>query len=85
LSSAICASPRPNIRACTAQQRARLLPVPYFLVTFTVPEQLLEPICAVMQPWYGALLASLRQADVSAGPTAARAYGKAVAGESIDG
>jgi hypothetical protein len=39
-----------------AQQRSRLLPVPYFLVTFTVPEQLREPIRAAMKPWYGALL-----------------------------
>jgi Putative transposase/Transposase zinc-binding domain len=39
-----------------AQQRTRLLPVPYFLVTFTVPEQLREPIRAAMKPWYGALL-----------------------------
>jgi hypothetical protein len=38
------------------QQRARLLPVPYFLVTLTVPEALREPIRAAMQPWYGALL-----------------------------
>ena len=39
-----------------AQQRTRLLPAPYFLVTFTVPEQLREPIRAAMKPWYGALL-----------------------------
>jgi hypothetical protein len=39
-----------------AQQRTRLLPVPYFLVTFTVPEQLREPIRAAMKSWYGALL-----------------------------
>jgi hypothetical protein len=39
-----------------AHQRARLLPVPYFLVTFTVPEQLREPIRAAMKLWYGALL-----------------------------
>jgi len=30
--------------------------VPYFLVTFTVPEELREPIRAAMKPWYGALL-----------------------------
>lgn len=42
--------------AWLAQQRTRLLPVPYFLVTFTVPEQLREPIRAAMKPWYGALL-----------------------------
>ena len=38
------------------QQRTRLLPVPYFLVTLTVPEQLREPIRAAMKAWYGALL-----------------------------
>ena len=42
--------------AWRAQQRTRLLPVPYFLVTFTVPEELREPIRAAMKPWYGALL-----------------------------
>ena len=42
--------------AWLAQQRARLLPVPYFLVTLTVPEQLREPIRAAMRLWYGALL-----------------------------
>ena len=42
--------------AWLAQQRTRLLPVPYFLVTFTVPEELREPIRQAMQPWYGALL-----------------------------
>ena len=39
-----------------AQQRTRLLPVPYFLVTLTVPEQLREPIRAAQTSWYGALL-----------------------------
>ena len=39
-----------------AQQRARLLPVPYFLVTYTVPEQLREPIRAAQKLWHGALL-----------------------------
>ena len=38
------------------QQRTRLLPVVYFLVTLTVPEQLREPIRAAMKAWYGALL-----------------------------
>lgn len=42
--------------AWLAQQRTRLLPVPYFLVTFTVPEPLREPIRAAMKLWYGALL-----------------------------
>jgi len=39
-----------------ARQRTRLLPVLYFLVTFTVPEQLREPIRVAMKLWYGALL-----------------------------
>jgi len=39
-----------------ARQRTRLLPVPCFLVTFTVPEELRQPIRAAMKPWYGALL-----------------------------
>ena len=39
-----------------AKQRTRLLPVPYFLVTFTVPEQLRAPIRAAMKLWYAALL-----------------------------
>jgi hypothetical protein len=38
------------------QQRTRLLPVPYFLVTLTVPAELREPIRAAMKEWYGALL-----------------------------
>lgn len=38
------------------KQRARLLPVPYFLVTLTVPEELREPIRAAQKLWYGALL-----------------------------
>jgi hypothetical protein len=42
--------------AWLAQQRTRLLPVPYFLVTLTVPAELREPIRAARQPWYGALL-----------------------------
>jgi len=42
--------------AWLAQQRTRLLPVPYFLVTFTVPEELREPIRAARKLWYGALL-----------------------------
>ena len=42
--------------AWLAQQRARLLPGPYFLVTLTVPEQLREPIRAACRAWYGALL-----------------------------
>jgi len=47
---------RDDAAAWLAQQRTRLLPVPYFLVTFTVPEQLRESIRAAMKLWYGALL-----------------------------
>lgn len=47
---------RDEAAAWLAQQRTRLLPVPYFLVTLTVPEQLREPIRAAMKSWYGALL-----------------------------
>ena len=47
---------REDAAAWLAQQRTRLLPVPYFLVTLTVPEQLREPIRAAMRLWYGALL-----------------------------
>ena len=39
-----------------AQQQSRLLPVPYFLATLTVPEELREPIRAAKKLWYGALL-----------------------------
>jgi hypothetical protein len=39
-----------------AKQQARLLPVPYFLLTFTVPQELREPIRSAMRLWYGALL-----------------------------
>lgn len=42
--------------AWLAHQRTRLLPVPYFLVTLTVPAELREPIRAAMPLWYGALL-----------------------------
>ncbi len=56
--------------AWLAQQRTRLLPVPYFLVTLTVPEQLREPIRAAMQLWYGALLKESAAAlqDLAADP-----------------
>jgi len=47
---------RDDAAAWLAQQRTRLLPVPYFLVTLTVPEELREPIRAAMKLWYGALL-----------------------------
>ena len=53
-----------------AQQRARLLPVPCFLVTFTVPAELREPIRAAMKLWYGALLKESAGAlqDLAAAP-----------------
>ena len=56
--------------AWLAQQRARLLPVPYFLVTCTVPEQLREPIRAARQLWYGTLLKASAGAlqDLAADP-----------------
>jgi hypothetical protein len=47
---------RDDAAAWLEQQRTRLLPVPYFLLTLTVPEQLREPIRAARKPWYGALL-----------------------------
>ena len=47
---------RDDAQTWLAQQRTRLLPVPYFLVTFTVPAELREPIRAAMTLWYGALL-----------------------------
>jgi len=47
---------RDDAAAWLAQQRTRLLPVPYFLVTLTVPAELREPIRAAMKLWYGALL-----------------------------
>jgi hypothetical protein len=47
---------RADASAWLAAQRARLLPVPYFLVTLTVPEELREPIRAATKLWYGALL-----------------------------
>ena len=43
-------------QAWLAKQQTRLLPVPYFLVTFTVPEALREPIRAAPPLWFGALL-----------------------------
>jgi len=56
--------------AWLAQQRTRRLPVPYFLVTLTVPEELREPIRAAMKPWYGALLKASAGAlqDLAADP-----------------
>ena len=47
---------RDDAAAWLEHQRARLLPVPYFLVTLTVPEELRAPIRAAMKLWYGALL-----------------------------
>lgn len=56
--------------AWLAQQQTRLLPVPCFLVTLTVPEQLREPVRAAMPLWYGALLKEGAGAlqDLAAGP-----------------
>jgi hypothetical protein len=52
------------------RQRTRLLPVPYFLVTLTVPEPLREPIRAAPREWYGALLKAAAGAlqDLAADP-----------------
>ena len=47
---------REDAAAWLAAQRTRLLPVPYFLVTLTVPAELREPIRAARKLWYGALL-----------------------------
>ena len=47
---------REDAAAWLEQQRTRLLPVPYFLVTLTVPAELREPIRVAMKLWYGALL-----------------------------
>ena len=47
---------RDDAAAWLEKQRTRLLPVPYFLVTLTVPEALREPIRAAQSEWYGALL-----------------------------
>ena len=47
---------RADAEAWLEQQRVRLLPVPYFLVTFTVPAELRAPIRAAPRAWYGALL-----------------------------
>jgi Putative transposase/Transposase zinc-binding domain len=47
---------RDDAAAWLAQQQTRLLPVPYFLATLTVPAELREPIRAAMKAWYGALL-----------------------------
>lgn len=59
-----------DAEAWLAQQRTRLLPVPYFLVTLTVPEQLREPIRRAMKLWYGALLKAAAGAlqDLAADP-----------------
>ena len=61
---------RDDASAWLEQQRTRLLPVPYFLVTLTVPEQLREPIRAAMKSWYGALLKEAAGAlqDLAADP-----------------
>lgn len=61
---------RDDAAAWLEQQRARLLPVPHFLVTLTVPAQLREPIRAAMALWYGALLRAAAGAvqDLAAQP-----------------
>jgi hypothetical protein len=61
---------RDEAAAWLAQQQTRLLPVPYFLVTLTVPQQLREPIRATMREWYGALLKEAAGAlqDLAAAP-----------------
>lgn len=46
---------RPNPEAM-ASVLSPMLPVPYFLVTLTVPAELREPIRAARKEWYGALL-----------------------------
>jgi Putative transposase/Transposase zinc-binding domain len=53
-----------------ARQLTRLLPVPYFLVTFTVPEPLRQPIRSARKLWYGALLRESAGAlqDIAAQP-----------------
>jgi hypothetical protein len=45
-----------DVAAWLEAQRTRLLPVPYFLVTLTVPAELRAPIRAAAREWYGALL-----------------------------
>jgi len=61
---------RDDAEAWLAQQRTRLLPVPYFLVTLTVPAALREPIRAARPAWYGALLKAAAGAvqDLAADP-----------------
>ena len=44
-----------NAQRWTARQQTRLLPVPYFLVTFTVPEELRSVIRSHPRELYGAL------------------------------
>jgi hypothetical protein len=61
---------RDDAAAWLAQQRTRLLPAPYFLVTLTVPAPLREPIRAARPLWYGALLREAAGAvqDLAADP-----------------
>ena len=56
--------------AWTQRQQTKLLPVPYFLVTFTVPEQLRRLIRTHQQIFYGLLFAESAGAlaDVAANP-----------------
>lgn len=61
---------RDDAAAWLEQQRLRLLPVPYFLVTLTVPAESRGPIQAARSLWYGALLraAAGAVADLAADP-----------------
>lgn len=53
-----------------ARQQAKLLPVPYFLITFTVPEQLRDLIRSEQKLWYGLLFAETSGSlqDVASNP-----------------
>ena len=53
---------RPDAQAWLAQQKTRLLPVPYFLVTQTVPAQLREAIRAAPGVWFDLLLRAAARA-----------------------
>jgi hypothetical protein len=60
----------PETSAWRDAQRARLLPVPYFLVTFTVPQELRAPFRAHQSQAYNILFREAAQAlqDVAAQP-----------------
>ena len=61
---------RDDALAWLETQRARLLPVPYFLVTLTVPAELREVIRAAPRAWYDALMKAAAGAlqDLAAQP-----------------